>query len=150
MIAVLQKSKPANFAELLERLGGVPLERILMEPFPGSATVADLENHKGPTCELIDGVLVEKAMGDRESLLGIWIATQLINFVEPDDLGVVFGEAGLFESTMTKFERPMRLISLGQQFQMKNCRLKPVGLLNRLLSSKFSARTTPRQKLTVN
>jgi len=94
MIAALRKSKPANFAELHARLGGVPLERIRMTPFPGSATEADLENNRGLTCELIDGVLVEKAMGTRESLLGIWIATQILNYVDSDDLGVVLGEAG--------------------------------------------------------
>jgi len=65
-----------------------------MTPFPGSATEADLENNRGLTCELIDGVLVEKAMGTRESLLGSWINRQIGNYVDKDDLGVVLGEAG--------------------------------------------------------
>ena len=95
MIAVLEKSKPTNFAELHERLGGVPLERIRLTPYPGSATEADLETNGDATCELIDGVLVEKAVGTRESLLSAWICQQLGNFVEVDDLGVVLGEAGL-------------------------------------------------------
>lgn len=94
MIAVLEKSKLTNFAELHERLGGVPLERIRLTPYPGSATEADLETNGDATCELIDGVLVEKAVGARESLLSAWLCQQLGNFVEVDDLGVVLGEAG--------------------------------------------------------
>ncbi len=97
MIAVLEKSKPTNFAELHERLGGVPLERIRLTPYPGSATEADLETNGDATCELIDGVLVEKAMGTREAMLGQWINRVLGNFVEEHDLGVVLGGDGFIK-----------------------------------------------------
>lgn len=53
-----------------------------------------MERAKGPTCELIDGVLVEKATGTRESLIAIFIGQRLRNFVEPDDLGAVLGADG--------------------------------------------------------
>jgi hypothetical protein len=59
-----------TFADLHRRLGEVPLERIRMKPAPDTATEEDLAKHHGRTCELIDGVLVEKAIGDRESMLG--------------------------------------------------------------------------------
>src|SRR4051812_33663702 len=54
---------PPSMADFLVGLGGIPIERIRMIPFPGSATEADLEAAPKPTCELIDGTLVEKAMG---------------------------------------------------------------------------------------
>lgn len=86
---------PSNLAELHRQLGGVPLERIRAKPAPGTATEEDLLKPHGPTCELIDGVLVEKPMGARESLLGIEIGRVIGNFIRADDLGVVLGEAGL-------------------------------------------------------
>ena len=48
-------------AELIEQLG-VPPERILVHPAPGQATEKDLLKSRR-ICELIDGVLVEVAMG---------------------------------------------------------------------------------------
>lgn len=83
--------------ELLDRLGNIPPARVRMQPYPGTATERDLlrinETDK-PLCELIDGVLVEKAMGWKESLLGGWLITVLNGFVIPRNMGLVTGEAG--------------------------------------------------------
>lgn len=81
-------------ADLVERLGGVPLHRIRMSPLPGTATEADLDKPENALCELVDGTLVEKAMGSRESQLGLWLASLLLRFVEERDLGVVLGGDG--------------------------------------------------------
>ena len=45
--------------------------------------------------ELIDGELVEKPMGLRESYLALWLGTCLNNFVVPRRLGIVAGSDGL-------------------------------------------------------
>src|SRR5262249_33544797 len=45
--------------------------------------------------ELIDGVLVEKAVGLRESYLASVLIAILWNFVRPRNLGIVTGEAGM-------------------------------------------------------
>ena len=75
-----------NLAELMERLGHVPLDRIRMRPPPGTATEKDvLAAEREPRkrlCELIDGVLVEKAVGVQESLLGLQLGHQIANFLE--------------------------------------------------------------------
>src|SRR5215213_8886450 len=84
-----------SFAYLHERLGGIPLVRIRRNPPPGTATEADLLRPHGPICELIDGVLVEKPMGTKESLLAVRIVRLLGDFVEPGDLGVVLGADGV-------------------------------------------------------
>jgi Uma2 family endonuclease len=84
-----------SFAELHARLGGIPLDRIRMKPAPGTATEEDLLKPHGPTCELIDGVLVEKAMGTRESALGVYVGRLIGNHIEPADLGVVLGGDGI-------------------------------------------------------
>jgi hypothetical protein len=64
--AIAQPPHFDNAAEWLQSLGNVPLERILFNPLPGTATEADLlalvERDKR-LCELIDGTLVEKPVG---------------------------------------------------------------------------------------
>jgi Uma2 family endonuclease len=82
-------------AELIERLGGIPAERIRFKPTPGTATEADvirwMDGPERRLFELIDGVLVEKAVGTREGFIGSYIARRLWNYAEPDGLGVVGG-----------------------------------------------------------
>jgi Uma2 family endonuclease len=90
----IAKHLPATFADLHRKLGEVPLDRIRLIPAPGTATEADLLTAGKPICELIDGVLVEKPMGARESLLAGVIIQLFRNHIEADDLGVVLGADG--------------------------------------------------------
>src|SRR2546423_5473679 len=87
-----------NGAEWLRALGGVPLERIIFDPWPGTATEADLlrfvERDKR-LCELIDGTLVEKPVGYYESFIAGLLITYLNQVVLPRNLGAVTGEAGM-------------------------------------------------------
>lgn len=86
-----------NLADLIEHLGGIPPQRIRIHPAPGTATekdVIDIEAREDRLCELIDGVLVEKAMGFRESHLAVVIIQALANFVRGNDLGIVTGADG--------------------------------------------------------
>jgi Uma2 family endonuclease len=87
-----------TLADLLERLGRVPLDRIRFCPPPGTATerdVLEIAAHEDRLCELVDGVLVEKPMGYGESVLAIFIGSMLGNFVRPRNLGHVTGEQGM-------------------------------------------------------
>jgi Uma2 family endonuclease len=90
-------AKPPSLDDLVDRLGGIPLSRILVEPAPGTATFADVleaERRYKRLYELVDGVLVEKVMGYRESLFAIFLARILLDFVEPRNLGLVSGADG--------------------------------------------------------
>ena len=65
--ALLRYAWPGNLREmanLVERLGDVPLDRLRIPPAPGTATekdlIAALEGPQKHICELVDGVLVEK------------------------------------------------------------------------------------------
>ncbi len=89
-----------TLADLQLRLGDVPLDRIRMCPPLGTATVQDVievEQKEGILCELVAGVLVEKATGFTESLLAMVIAELLNAFVRPRNLGLVTGEAGTMQ-----------------------------------------------------
>jgi hypothetical protein len=82
---------PPTFADLVAQLGDVPLERIWLYPLPGTATeqdVLDADDHLDRHCELVDGVLVEKAMGYREAMLAMEIGLLLASFVKPRRLGL--------------------------------------------------------------
>ncbi len=87
-----------TLADVLEHLGGIHPNRIRFHPAPGTATEADLlaiHDHEGRLYELVDGILVEKAMGLRESYLASVLIALLWNFVTPRRLGIVTGEAGM-------------------------------------------------------
>lgn len=89
-----------TLADLLRRLGGVPLDRIRFRPFPGTATVQDVlevERREGKRCELVEGVLLEKVMGYTESRLAIFLSSFLNAYVIPRNLGVVTGPDGTME-----------------------------------------------------
>lgn len=82
-----------NVADLIAHLG-VPPERIKMRPLPGTATEEDVIVTR-PLCELIDGVLVEKAMGFFESRLAVILAHYLEDYFEINDIGFTLGEGGM-------------------------------------------------------
>lgn len=83
-------------AELLKKLGGIPAERVLLDPPPGKATEKDVlaVERQGRICELVDGVLVEKAMGFAESFVALRIAFFLQGFLQQHKLGILAGEDG--------------------------------------------------------
>jgi Uma2 family endonuclease len=87
-----------TLADLVERLGDIPLQRIRLRPAPGTATEADviaaLDAPRKRICELVDGVLVEKAVGTREAILAGLIVHLMWNYLEKDDLGVVIPADG--------------------------------------------------------
>src|SRR5579883_1151685 len=87
-----------NLADLRKRLGGIPLERIWFHPAPGTATekdVVEAEEHKQRLCELVDGTLVEKAMGFEESQLAWRLGHLFGSYLDQNDLGTCVGEAGM-------------------------------------------------------
>src|SRR5687767_2954885 len=84
--------------DLLHELGDVSPSRVLLDPLPGRATVDDVIAVHARTkrlCELVDGTLVEKPMGMRESIVAGALLSILRAFVIPRNLGIVAGEAGM-------------------------------------------------------
>ena len=86
-----------TLGEVIKQLGGISANRVRMSPVPGTATERDLirhNDHHDPICELIDGVLVEKVMGQEESRLAALLIFFLVTFVKPGNLGAVFAPDG--------------------------------------------------------
>lgn len=87
-----------TFADLFEELGGISPSRVRFRPAPGKATEKDvirIEASENRLFELVDGVLVEKAMGAKESLFAMFIGRLIGNFLQTHDLGVVLGSDGM-------------------------------------------------------
>src|SRR5579859_2105872 len=87
-----------TLADLLKELGGIAPERVRFHPPPGTATekdVVDVERRENRIYELIDGVLVEKAMGYCEALLASYLIEILGPFVRRRKLGLVTGPDGM-------------------------------------------------------
>lgn len=85
------------FHDLQAHLDGIPAHRIRLVPTPGEGTEQDvlrIKAREGRVCELIDGVLVEKAMGYFESRFAIVLAYFLETYLEDHDLGIVLGADG--------------------------------------------------------
>ena len=83
-----------RLGELLERLGGISPDRVLLEPPPGTATEPDLLRalaRRDLLCELVEGTLVEKPPNFRASALTAWIVRLLWPPVEANDHGFLTG-----------------------------------------------------------
>lgn len=87
-----------TFADVLRRLGDVPAERVRTYPRPGTATANDLLDPaitRDRLCELVDGIIVEKAMGWREGGLGLWIGTLINVYLMENNVGYAAGADGM-------------------------------------------------------
>lgn len=78
-------------ADVLERLGGIPAHRVRWHPYPGTATEQDLiaivDGPDRRLCELVDGTLVEKAMGFFEGRVGCVLLHFLEDYLEQNNIG---------------------------------------------------------------
>lgn len=90
-------AKPPRFnngAEWHAALGNVPLSRVIFDPWPGTATEADLlrlvERDKR-LCELIDDTLVEKPTEPTKAYLALRVGSKLTAWADARDAGVVSG-----------------------------------------------------------
>jgi Uma2 family endonuclease len=82
---------------LRRHFGMIPAERILLDPPPGTATEKDAyraNEIEGRLCELVDGVLVEKTMGEEESGLEMWLGYILFKYLVKHNLGKLLGPDG--------------------------------------------------------
>jgi Uma2 family endonuclease len=87
-----------TMADLQARLGGIPLDRIWFRPAPGTATEKDVieaETRENRLCELVDGTLVEKAVGFEESRVAARLIHLVGTYLDQNDRGVCVGEAGM-------------------------------------------------------
>lgn len=78
---------PVTLEDHLVLLGGIPADRVRLNPPLGRAVMSDLAiaHQQGSLCELVDGTLVEKAMGYEQSMRGF--TSQVGDFFADLDIG---------------------------------------------------------------
>lgn len=113
--------------ELIQRLGGVPLNRIRLHPALGTATEEDLlrltkDEAKG--VELVDGVFVEKAVGYFQSTLATILIIELGNYLRKNPIGRLATEDGPFQLRGGQIRKPDVSLVLFSSF--------PEGMTNEL------------------
>lgn len=87
-----------TLASLFRRLGPIPPARVRLSPAPGTAEehhVLEIAKREDRSCELVDGVLIEKDMASFESQVAMLIGYFLLTFLEKHDLGIVLGADGM-------------------------------------------------------
>lgn len=113
-------------ADLAVKFGSLPARRIRTDVPPGFATEEDVERlrcEQDVLCELIDGVLVEKAVSDKTAFLGLELGRILGNFVVPRKLGWMLGANGFTRLFGTRLRAPDASFVRFEQ--------RPDGLLSR-------------------
>jgi Uma2 family endonuclease len=136
-------------ADLLERLGGIAPERLRLRPPAGSATerdLIDIHEREGRLYELVDGVLVEKAMGFEESELAMWLGHLLLRFLEKNDLGILAGADGAIRLMPRLVRIPDVSFVSWQHFPDRQRRREPIlGMAPDLAVEVLSPSNTARE-----
>ncbi len=94
----IEPPKIRTMADLRKRLGNIPLDRIRTQPPPGTATekdVIEVERRENRSCELVDGTLVEKALGAKESDVAWQLGYLLGKYLDQHDLGIGLAPDGM-------------------------------------------------------
>jgi len=118
-----------TLADLLDQLGGISPDRVRFRPAPGMATEADAidtQGQEGRVCELIEGVLVEKAMGIRESILAAALIEVLRSFVTRQNLGLITAPDGLMRLAPRLVRAPNVAFISWQRFPGRRVPVDPI------------------------
>ncbi len=86
-----------TLADLLDQLGDIPPGRVLLHPWPGTATEEDLlrlPKDIQRLCELVNGTLVVKAMGTPGSVMAFALAGFLGPYLKSSRIGIAIGPEG--------------------------------------------------------
>ncbi len=97
-----ESGPPRIVADLMRNLGNIPATRIRLDVPPGKATEADvlrILDAEKRVCEIVDGTLVEKAIGNEEGRVTIEISWFLVGFLRQSNLGVANGPDGTLRLT---------------------------------------------------
>jgi Uma2 family endonuclease len=97
-LATIAPPEIKTLADLHKRLGGISLDRIWFHPAPGTATAKDVieaERRENRLCELVDGTLVEKAVGFEKARLAVQLGFLILSYLDKNDLGVCVGADGM-------------------------------------------------------
>ncbi len=109
-----RETQEESLADLVGRLGDIPLERIRLHPAPGTATEKDVVQTQ--CCELLDGVLVEKAMGWEESTWAALLIRIIGWYLDHNPIAIIAGADGLTRLAPGRVREPDVAVYLLSRF----------------------------------
>lgn len=147
---ILRYTPPVpTIAQLLHDLGDIPLQRVWLVPPPGTATEKDvIEAHDkyDCLCELVDGTLVEKTVGLRESREAIVLGGMLDAHTEARDLGLIVGADGAMKIMPSLIRIPDISFVSWQRLPKRELPTEPIpNLVPNLAVECLSEGNTPRE-----
>lgn len=135
MSAILETAAPEwTLGDLYDRFGPMPLSRIRPLPEPGTATeddVLEIHDREHRLCELVDGILVEKTMGQYESMTAVRLSILIGIFVHARKLGEVFGADGFMKLQPGLVRIPD--VSFVSKARLKEAHIRPGGKIEPLV-----------------
>jgi Uma2 family endonuclease len=132
MSITLESEKIETLADLLSRLGGIPLDRIRFHPAPGTATeqdVIDLAERDEGLFELVDQTLVQNPPGFMEAVIAAKITSQLDRFIEEQDLGITIGAGGPMRLSTGSIRIPDVSVVLWERLPGRKIPTEPIPTL---------------------
>jgi len=139
--------------ELLDCLGNIPASRVRMQPHPGTATERDVvfvNDHGNRTCELIDGILVEKGIGFGESVVAAILIALLEPFVRERGLGVVSGPDGTMKFKIGLVRAPDIAFISRSQMRRKKVAHTPIPQVIPELAIEIISKSNTRREMERN
>ena len=137
-----------TLSDLECRFGSLPLHRLRLHPYPASEDdVIRLHDREKRLFELVDGVLVEKAMGFRESYVAGMILTILQMFVLPRKLGVVAGADGMMRLAPGLVRIPDVSFCRWEQFPNRKIARTPIPDIHPDLAVEVLSQSNTKQEM---
>ena len=120
-----------TLADIARRVGPISLRRIRLHPYPATEDdVVEIHDRENRHFELVDGILVEKLMGYRESYVAMTIGSLLREFVVPRKLGAVAGSDGMMRLAPGLVRIPDVSFCFWDQFPNRQVQETPIPSLH--------------------
>ena len=147
--ATIAPAEIRTLGDLLRRLGGIPLDRIRFDPPPGSAMEEDLiaiQGRKEGLFELVNGCIVEKAMGCREATVTSLLIASVGGYLRGNDLGFGVGPNCLFRVGGGVVRSPSLAFIAWDKLPRRRVPRRRSPTSSRTWSPRSFERTTPRPR----
>lgn len=149
MSVLAKRPTITSVGQLLDLLGGISPDRVRLTPVPGTATKRDvirIPDSRGRHHELIDGTLVEKAMGAPEGFLVLELSHALQSFLDTHDLGFLYAPDALIEILPNQVRSPDLCFVSWKQRPEKTVPTDPISdLIPELVVEILSPSNTARE-----
>lgn len=142
--------EPLTLVDLANRFGEIPLGRICQDPPPGEATEADLlyySERRDRLFELVDGTLIEKTMGNFESIIANYIGTALGVYLQTHRIGVVMPADGQLKLKQDTIRVPDVCFITRERAKQSNFLQTPIASLSPNLAVEVISKSNSKREM---